>query len=148
MTTTINLDHDAIARSGLADPEHHGINPNPPPRGSIDVRKASIVQSIRTEESHDPLPTDEELRTLPRVSGKIKWAMYTIAFIELCERFSYYGSSVLYTNYVGQKLPEGSNTGAPLDPDGQAGALGKGPQAAQAISLFNQFFAYLMPLVG
>lgn len=148
MTTTINLDHDAIARSGLVDPEHHGINPNTPPRGSIDVRKASVHQSVHTEESEGDLPTEEELHTLRRVSGKIKWAMYTIAFIELCERFSYYGSSVLYTNFVGQRLPAGSNTGAPSDPDGQAGALGKGPQAAQAISLFNQFFAYLMPLVG
>jgi POT family proton-dependent oligopeptide transporter len=99
-------------------------------------------------DSDDELPTEEELQTLRRVSGKIKWAMYTIAFVEACERFSYYGSAVLYTNFVAQKLPPGSNTGAPLDPDGQAGALGMGPKAAQGISLFNQFFAYLMPLVG
>jgi POT family proton-dependent oligopeptide transporter len=77
--------------------------------------------------------------------------MYTIAFVEACERFSYYGSAVLYTNFVAQPLPDGSNTGAPVDPNdpqAQAGALGMGPKAAQGISLFNQFFAYLMPLVG
>lgn len=148
MTTTINLDRDAIAQAGLADPEHHGINPNPA-RGSMDVRKASIAQeNIARQQTRENFPTDLELKTLRRVSGKIKWSMYTIAFIELCERFSYYGSSVLYTNFVGQDLPAGSTTGAPLDPDGQAGALGMGPQAAQGISLFNQFFAYLMPLVG
>ncbi|KAJ4132537.1 hypothetical protein NW754_015354 [Fusarium falciforme] len=144
MTTTINLDNDAIAQSGLVDPETRGI-PQIPAKGSMDVRRE--VQSVDSS-SDDELPTEEELRTLRRVSGKIKWSMYTIAFVELCERFSYYGSSVLYTNFVTQQLPEGSTTGAPLDPDGQAGALGMGTQAGQGISLFNQFFAYLMPLVG
>lgn len=40
-------------------------------------------------------PTDEELAILRRVSGKIPWAAYTIAFIELCERFSYYGTTAV-----------------------------------------------------
>jgi POT family proton-dependent oligopeptide transporter len=141
MTSTGPIDNDAIARSGLVDPETHGI-PQVAAKGSIDVTRRSVT------DSDDELPTEEELHTLRRVSGKIKWAMYTIAFVEACERFSYYGSAVLYTNFVAQKLPPGSNTGAPLDPDGQAGALGMGPKAAQGISLFNQFFAYLMPLVG
>ncbi|RBR23670.1 uncharacterized protein FIESC28_03466 [Fusarium coffeatum] len=141
MTSTGPIDNDAIARSGLADAETHGI-PQVAAKGSIDVTRRSV------DDSDDELPTEEELHTLRRVSGKIKWAMYTIAFVEACERFSYYGSAVLYTNFVAQKLPPGSNTGAPLDPEGQAGALGMGPKAAQGISLFNQFFAYLMPLVG
>jgi POT family proton-dependent oligopeptide transporter len=55
---------------------------------------------------------------------------------------------VLYTNYVKNPLPTGSTTGAPLTTDGLPGALGMGAQAAQGISLFNQFFAYLMPLLG
>lgn len=152
MTTTANLDIDAIARSGLVDPETHGI-PQIPARGSMDVRKSGAEKHVATSvndasvTSHE-LPTEEELRTLRRVSGKIKWSMYTIAFVELCERFSYYGAAILYTNFVAQPLPEGSNTGAPLDPNNQAGALGMGSKAAQGISLFNQFFAYLMPLLG
>lgn len=40
-------------------------------------------------------PTEEELKTLPRVSGKIPWTAFTIAFVELCERFGYYGCQVL-----------------------------------------------------
>ena len=40
-------------------------------------------------------PTDEDLRTLRRVSGKIPWSAYTICFVELCERFGYYGCQVL-----------------------------------------------------
>ena len=141
MTSTGPIDNDAIARSGLADAETHGV-PHVVAKGSVDVTRRSV------DDSDDELPTEEELHTLRRVSGKIKWAMYTIAFVEACERFSYYGSAVLYTNFVAQKLPPGSNTGAPLESDGQAGALGMGPKAAQGISLFNQFFAYLMPLVG
>ena len=40
-------------------------------------------------------PTEEEMATLRRVSGKIPWAAYTIAFVELCERFSYYGTTAV-----------------------------------------------------
>jgi len=40
-------------------------------------------------------PTPEELQTLSRVSGKIPWITFTVAFVELCERFGYYGCSVV-----------------------------------------------------
>lgn len=40
-------------------------------------------------------PTEEELATLPRISGKIPWTAFTIAFVELCERFGYYGCQVV-----------------------------------------------------
>lgn len=147
--TTVNND-DTIARAGLADAEHHGLAQNPA-KGSMDLRKESIAHdAISSIDSNDwpDKPTDEELLTLRRVSGKIKWSMWTIAFVELCERFSYYGSSVLYTNFVNYPLPEGSTTGAPVLPDDHPGALGMGTRAAQGISLFNQFFAYLLPLLG
>ena len=40
-------------------------------------------------------PTEEDLATLKRVSGTIPWTAYTIAFVEFCERFSYYGTTVV-----------------------------------------------------
>lgn len=40
-------------------------------------------------------PTNDELANLRRVAGKIPWAAYTIAFVELCERFSYYGTTAV-----------------------------------------------------
>jgi len=40
-------------------------------------------------------PTEYELKTLRRVSGKIPWAAYTIAFVEFGERFSYYGTTAV-----------------------------------------------------
>jgi proton-dependent oligopeptide transporter, POT family len=49
---------------------------------------------VRSEDSADS-PTLEELRTLRRVTDHIPWKAYTVAFIELCERFSYYGTTVV-----------------------------------------------------
>ncbi|KGQ03803.1 putative peptide transporter ptr2 [Beauveria bassiana D1-5] len=92
-----------------------------------------------------PTPTTEELVTLRRVPNKIPVRLYTIAFIELCERFSYYGSTVVFTNFIQQALPPGSNTGASLD---QPGALGMGQRASTGITTFNQFWQYFMPLLG
>jgi POT family proton-dependent oligopeptide transporter len=95
-------------------------------------------------------PTEEELRTLTRVSGKIPWSAYTIAFVELCERFGYYGCQVLYTNFVQQDMPPGSTTGRDLRPGdaAQPGALGMGQRASFGIGTFNQFWAYSTPILG
>jgi POT family proton-dependent oligopeptide transporter len=78
-------------------------------------------------------PTEEEIHTLRRVSGKIPWAAYTIAFVELCERFSYYGTTAVFVNFIQQPLPPGSNTGAGKD-DYQSGALDMGQRASTGLT--------------
>lgn len=97
-------------------------------------------------------PTEEELRTLRRVSGKIPWQIFTIAFVELCERFGYYGCQVLYTNFVQQELPviDGvvQSTGKDPRPEGQPGGLGMGQRASFGIGTFNSFWAYTTPIIG
>lgn len=40
-------------------------------------------------------PTEEELKTLRRVVGKVPWVAYTVGFAEFCERFSYYGTTAV-----------------------------------------------------
>jgi proton-dependent oligopeptide transporter, POT family len=40
-------------------------------------------------------PTEEELHSLRRVSDKVPWKAFALAFVELCERFSYYGTTVV-----------------------------------------------------
>jgi len=55
---------------------------------------ASSVNVGDTDHYHDK-PTDEELHSLHRVSGAIPWSAYTIAFVELCERFGWYGTTVV-----------------------------------------------------
>jgi POT family proton-dependent oligopeptide transporter len=42
-----------------------------------------------------PFPTEQELVELRRVTGKIPWVTYAIAFVEFCERFSYYGTTAV-----------------------------------------------------
>ncbi|KAH6627023.1 POT family-domain-containing protein [Chaetomium sp. MPI-SDFR-AT-0129] len=94
-------------------------------------------------------PTEEELHTLRRVPDKIPWNIYTIAFIELCERFSYYGTTAVFTNFIQQPRPEYSSTGASYDiNNGQAGALGLGQRTAFSLTTFNSFWQYTMPLFG
>lgn len=100
-------------------------------------------------ENLEDFPTEEDLHTLRRVADYIPPKLFTIAFVELCERFSYYGTIIVYTNFIQQPLPDGSTTGAG-GPDSQAvsGALGMGQRASTGITTFNQFFQYLMPLFG
>lgn len=40
-------------------------------------------------------PTELELKTLRRISGHIPWQAYSVAFVELCERFSWYGTTAV-----------------------------------------------------
>lgn len=64
-------------------------------------------------------PTDEENQTLRKVSDKLPWAAFIVCVVELCERFTYYGLSGPFQNYIengyGGSLP---------------GALGMGQTAA------------------
>lgn len=67
-------------------------------------RAASLAASnIRGDGSVtdvDDAPTAEDMVTLRRVPNHIPRKIFTIAFIELCERFSYYGTTVVFTNFI------------------------------------------------
>ncbi|KAG7531982.1 hypothetical protein FFLO_03989 [Filobasidium floriforme] len=105
------------------------------------------------EHYYDPLnpndvyPTEEEIHTLRRVPDRVPFASYLVAFVELGERFSYYGTTVVFTNFIQRPLPPGSRTGAGGH-DGQPGALGMGQKAAFGLTTFNTFWIYLTPLLG
>ncbi|KAL3467655.1 POT family-domain-containing protein [Aspergillus heterothallicus] len=111
-------------------------------------KKASTVASHATSSINRgrEAPTAEEFNTLRRIAGKVPWVAYTIAFVELCERFSYYGATAVFTNFIQQPLPGGSSTGAGFS--GQSGALGQGQRAATGLNLFLTFWCYFMPIVG
>ncbi|KIW67902.1 hypothetical protein PV04_07117 [Phialophora macrospora] len=127
----------------------------------VSVTKNQIVDFSRRDSEYDNVPTQEELHgpnALRRVAAPIPWAVYTVAFVELCERFSYYGTQVVYSNFVNHALPlpapdgpPGShhNTGAGGGSDqGISGALGQGPETANGINTFNTFWVYCVPLLG
>lgn len=78
------------------------------------------------------LPTEEEKKTLRRVGDKVPKAAFLVAIVELCERFTYYGASGLFQNYIQR----------PLDGRDGPGALGLGHQGATGLSTFFQFWCY------
>ncbi|OJT08248.1 hypothetical protein TRAPUB_858 [Trametes pubescens] len=132
----LQADKDIIA--GLAEAKHDEYEKN------LDD---STSEEHEPDGIHDGLefPTKEERNTLRRVSDSIPWAAYLIAFCELAERFSYYGSTVVFTNFIQQRLPPGSKTGADVK---QAGALGLGQRTSTGIGTFNTFWVYVIPLFG
>lgn len=82
-------------------------------------------------------PTDEELKTLRHVSEPIPFSCWLVALVELAERFSYYGLSAPFQNY----MQNGPN-------DTPKGALQLNQSGATALSYFFQFWCYLTPILG
>ncbi|KAL9609550.1 MAG: hypothetical protein Q9167_005681 [Letrouitia subvulpina] len=107
---------------------------------------ASGRESLRGPNGEE-YPTEEEVKSLRRVCGTVPWSAYTVAFVELCERFSYYGTTAVFVNFIQQPLPPGSTTGS-AGTDGQAGALGMGQRASTGLTTFNSMWAYFCPLFG
>ncbi|KAH8719134.1 MFS peptide transporter-like protein Ptr2 [Phaeosphaeriaceae sp. PMI808] len=111
---------------------------------------ASSTSSFQDENSHllGPFPTEEEWATLPRVAGSIPWQAWTVAAVEFVERFSYYGTSAVFVNFIQKDLPPGSKTGAGFLKKPGSGALGMGQRASTGLTMFNQFWSYITPLGG
>ncbi|EJD07177.1 PTR2-domain-containing protein [Fomitiporia mediterranea MF3/22] len=101
----------------------------------------------RTHPDGTEIPTEEDMLQLRRIPDRLPFRTYLIAYVELAERFSYYGATVVFTNFIQQPLPVGSKSGAG-GPNGQSGALGMGQRASTGISTFNSFWAYVTPLIG
>ncbi|KAJ7692895.1 oligopeptide transporter [Mycena rosella] len=92
----------------------------------------------------DPLPsanvppTAEEIATLRHVADKIPLGAWLVALIALSERFTYYGLTAPFQNYMQ------NNRDDSLRP----GALGLGQSAATRLSYFLTFFVYAMSFGG
>lgn len=73
-----------------------------------------------------PEPTTEERSTLRKVYDTIPLTAWTLCFVEVGERASYYGAKAAFNNFMQFPLPEdGPGTGAinPNNPNDHAGAL-------------------------
>ncbi|KAF2660415.1 MFS peptide transporter-like protein Ptr2 [Lophiostoma macrostomum CBS 122681] len=147
VVTATGLDPAFIDRSGdplRKNPEFHNTEA---PAYLHSEGKAGLQQTYLSDA--DDFPTAEELRTLRRVPAHIPLKIYTIAFVEFCERMSYYGTIAVYSNFIAKKRP--TATGAALDPHSDQaapGALGKGKQVAFSLTTFNAFWVYCTPLLG
>lgn len=67
-------------------------------------------------------PTDEEKQTLRKVSDKLPWSAFLVCVVELCERFTYYGLSGPFQNYIENSYGGGLPGAIGL---GQTGATGE-----------------------
>ncbi|WYZ38193.1 hypothetical protein EsH8_III_000107 [Colletotrichum jinshuiense] len=148
MSTAPNLDVVEAARADYPAIEK-GLNSEKKPQAytgdlASDSRNS---RDALTGPNGEVYPTEEELLTLRRTHGKVDWLIYSIGFVEMCERFAYYGTTAVFVNFIAYPLPPGSTTGAGGTHE-QAGALGLGQRASTALTLFNSFWSYVMPLVG
>ena len=95
MTAIATNEAPIIAAAAVEDGQHlFASTEDRLGRGSIDVGKKASMIDVQPEH-HDDDVSEDDLKNLRRVSGKIPWTAYTIAFVELCERFSYYGTTVV-----------------------------------------------------
>lgn len=117
--------------------------------GHFERGTAAEVTNVNEDEYGNVFPTEEELSSLRRVPEQIPMTAWTVAFCELAERFGYYGSTIVFQNFIQYPRPgvPVHRTGAALDL-AQSGALGKGQQAATGLTTFNSFWAYVTPLFG
>jgi POT family proton-dependent oligopeptide transporter len=111
------------------------------PDGEKEVIDRSSSASVHVEEE-DGLggvrPTAEERRTLRKVGEPLPKAAFLVAIVELCERFTYYGASGIFQNYISR--PRSGELGR--------GALGLGHKGATGLSTFFQFWCYVTPILG
>ncbi|PGH23690.1 hypothetical protein AJ80_02296 [Polytolypa hystricis UAMH7299] len=89
--------------------------------------------------NHQVDPTEEELKTLRKVSERLPWSAWLVAVVELCERFAYYGLSGPFQNYMQNPYK---------DPSGVPGAINLGQTGATGLSNFFQFWCYCTPILG
>ena len=89
----------------------HRVSSTP---SSLSQESAYISKHIESSEPQcgGEYPTREERALLRRVSDPIPWQSYLSAFIELTAQFSFYGCTIVFTNFIKQPLPQESRTGA------------------------------------
>ncbi|KAH9072987.1 putative MFS peptide transporter [Lactarius deliciosus] len=113
-----------------------------------------LVSSLRHRRRRTPSVTSltrsagaHIVRFLLLFSNAVVDVAAVIAFVELAERFSYYGSTAVFVNFIQQPLPKGSKTGAG-GKHGVSGALGQKQETSTGLTTFLQFWAYVTPLLG
>jgi POT family proton-dependent oligopeptide transporter len=57
-------------------------------------------------------PTDEDRASLRRVADALPWSAFLVALVEMCERFTYYGLSGPFQNYISNRYDDPANPGA------------------------------------
>ncbi|KAI9230047.1 MAG: MFS peptide transporter [Piptocephalis tieghemiana] len=105
----------------------------------IDLEKCPTLPSFSSTQTPSPPPDN-----LRRVAGEIPKSAWFIIANEFCERFAYYGCTIIFQNYIQFPRPT-----EPHDsPNFQTGALGLGQASATAMNQLFTFFCYITPFLG
>lgn len=90
--------HAPALREKVLTPDKDGvIDPRDDASGVV---SASDTDEVLRGPNGEIYPSKRDLETLRRVKGHISPIIYTIAFIELCERFAYYGTTAVCMSFV------------------------------------------------
>ncbi|KAJ2398592.1 peptide transporter ptr2, partial [Coemansia sp. RSA 2559] len=120
-----------------APPEYPYESTNSVDAGSIEKPTAYEMTEHDILAENERWPTPEEERTLLHVADRVPAKAFLIIVTEFCERFTYYGVSGIFQNYIqnGYKVP-GSNPGA----------INGGKNMASGLGNFFQFWCYITPI--
>ncbi|KAL1957957.1 hypothetical protein VTO42DRAFT_5349 [Malbranchea cinnamomea] len=127
-------DQEKIAEARVASP--HDMHRKSESISPAVVDLESDLKEVQTPDGGEP--TEYEKRTLRHVGETLPLSAWLVAAVELSERFTYYGMSGIFQNYV--QLP--------LDGSLGRGALGMGRQGATGLTVFFQFWCYVTPIFG
>lgn len=97
----------------------------------------SLNKEASFEDDEGREPTEYEMKNLRHVSEKIPLRCWLVAVVELGERFTYYGLSAPFQNYM-QNGPH----------DSPKGVLQLGNTGATGLSYFWTFWCYVSPILG
>lgn len=114
----------STAKDATGGPLPNRINEKIAP---LEEKGSNSSHSLLTPDGDEP--TEEEKVALVHVAETLPASAWLVAIIEFCERFTYYGVSGIFQNYIQQ--PYDRSNGVP-------GALDMGHQAATALSTFFQ----------
>ncbi|KAJ2635613.1 peptide transporter ptr2 [Coemansia sp. RSA 1286] len=103
---------------------------------SIDVAYEDVLDDDFLKEN-ERWPTAEEEATWVRQADHVPRRAFLIIVTEFCERFTYYGVSGIFQNYIqnGYKVPNSN-----------PGAIDGGKQMATGLGNFFQFWCYITPI--
>lgn len=75
-------------------------------RSSVEYKDEPDPPSYTQDEAVEgPEPTEQDWKELAEVSDKIPKAAFLVILIEFCERFTYYGLSGPFQNYIQHENP-------------------------------------------
>lgn len=140
--TRLHATLEEVRRESHDDRHHHHEDTVIDEKGAVGVESASNDDSgSGKEDLETPVggePNVREQKTLHRVGEKLPFAVFLVAIIELCERFTYYGCQGTFQNYVSKPYEGSLGTGG----------LGLHHQGATGLTVFYSFWCYVTPLAG